>query len=96
MTDSELPGPLTDFSGGVPRDQYKMAIPVQADSIEHLKAFHIGQAVIEHHHIGCEPFGFTDTRRTVMCNPDVQPLRLKVILEVFGKELFVFDNQYFV
>jgi uncharacterized membrane protein affecting hemolysin expression len=23
-------------------------------------------------------------------------LRLKVILEVFGKELFVFDNQYFV
>jgi hypothetical protein len=31
-----------------------------------------------------------------MCNPDVQPLRLKVILEVFGKELFVFDNQYFV
>jgi hypothetical protein len=73
-----------------------MTLPVPADRIEHLKAFHIGQAVIEHHHIRFEQFGFADTRRTVMCNPDVQRLRLKVILEVFGKELFVFDNQYFV
>jgi hypothetical protein len=96
MTDSKLPGPLTDFSGRVPCDQYKMTLPVLADSIEHLKAFHVGQAVIEHHHIGGKLLGFTDTRRPIMCNPDFQLLRLKVILEVFGKELFVFDNQYFV
>jgi hypothetical protein len=31
-----------------------------------------------------------------MSYPNVQRLRLKVILEVFCKELFVFDNQYFV
>src|SRR3990167_944339 len=52
MADSQLPGPLTDFSGWVPGNQHKMAVPVLADGIEHLKAFHVWQAVIEHHHIG--------------------------------------------
>ncbi|KQZ83537.1 hypothetical protein ASD60_05805 [Pseudomonas sp. Root562] len=67
-----------------------------ADGIEHLKAFHIGQAVIEHHHIGCKIVSFSDSMCTVVSNPDVQRLRLQVTLEVFSKKLFVVNNQYFV
>jgi hypothetical protein len=96
MADAQLPGPLTDFSGWVPGNQHKMTLPVLADGIEHLKAFHIRQAVIEHHHIGCKTFGFADCPGTVVSYPDFQRLRLKVDLEVFSKKLFVFDNQYFV
>lgn len=91
-----MPGPLANLCGGVPCDQHKMTLPVLADGIEHLKAFHIGQAVIEHHHIGCEVASFSDSLRTVVSNPDFQPLRLQVTLEVFCKKLFVFNNQYFV
>ncbi len=96
MTDSKLPGPLTDFSGWVPCNQYTMTIPVLADLFENVKTFHIGQAVIEHHHIGGKISGFADGFGTFVCYPDFQPLRLQVILEVLCKELFVFNNQYFV
>jgi hypothetical protein len=73
-----------------------MTLPVLADGIEHLKAFHIGQAVIEHHHIGREIVSFGDSLRTVVSNPDFQRLRLQVTLEVFRQQLFVVNNQYFV
>lgn len=96
VADPQLPRPLTDFSGRVTRYQHKMARPVLADCVEHLKAFHIGQAVIEHQHVGGKGFGQTDSRRSVMCNRDVQPLRRQIILKVLCKQLFVFDNQYFV
>jgi hypothetical protein len=80
----------------MPCDQHEMTLPVLADGIEHLKAFHIGQAVIEHHHIGREIIGFSDSFRTVVGNPDFQCLRLQVTLEVLRQQLFVINNQYFI
>ncbi|MNM77488.1 hypothetical protein D3C81_893410 [compost metagenome] len=96
VADLQLPRPLTDFSGRVTCYQHKITRPVLADRVEHLKAFHIGQAVIEHQHVGGKAFGQADRRRSVVCNPDVQPLRRQIILKVLCKQLFVFDNQYFV
>lgn len=96
VADSQYPGPFADFCGGVPGDQHKMTLPVLADGIEHLKPFHIGQAVIEHHHIGCEIVSFSDSLCTVVSYSDIQRLRLQVTLEVFRQQLFVVDNQYFV
>ncbi|MNE90197.1 hypothetical protein D3C80_1876870 [compost metagenome] len=96
MADAQLPGPLTHFSGWVPGNQHKVTLPVLADGIEHLKAFHIGQAVIEHHHIRCKSFGFADRLRTVVRYQDFQPLRRQILLEVLCKQLFVFNNQYSV
>ncbi|MOA65015.1 hypothetical protein D3C78_1912500 [compost metagenome] len=52
MTDSQLGRALTDLTGRMRGDQHEMTVPALADSIEHLKTFHIGQTVIKYHYIG--------------------------------------------
>ncbi|MNE13096.1 hypothetical protein D3C80_1059230 [compost metagenome] len=96
MTDAQLVGTLTDLGGRVGSDQHEMTVPVLAHSLQYLKPLHVGQAIIEHYHVGLGALGFTDGTDSVVGNMDVQALRIQVSLDIARKGLFVIDYQYCV
>ncbi|MNG73447.1 hypothetical protein D3C79_318950 [compost metagenome] len=96
MTHTEFGGPLTHLDSGVGGDQHEVALPVLAYSLQNLKTFHVGQAVIQHNYLRCQAFSLFDTTGTVVGNMNFQALRLQIRLQVLRKSLFVIDYQYSV
>ena len=96
MADSQLAGSLANLDGRMASDQHEMTVPALAHSLQYLKPLHIGQAEIDHYHVGLGAFGFANGTGPVVGNMDVQALRIQVSLDIARKGLFVIDYQYCV